>query len=643
MKVNSTWEQLGFTEEELFEKNILDLVHPDDKEKTSNEFEHLDHGQTTKNFQNRIIKKDGSIIHLLWSAQTDPETRVIYGTAIDITERIKKENIQKAISDIRSLFLKEYFDKQLMFKDILNYALKLTSSEYGFIGEVLYKKEDNSPYLKTLFLTDISWNEETKSLYENTSKNGFIFDNLNTLFGEVLQTGKKLITNTPQTHPKRGGLPVGHPPLRNFAGLPIFYKGSMTAMIGIANANFGFNDSEMDYLNPFLDVIGEMINHFKLTEELEKQKLITNHTTKLASIGELAAGIGHEINNPLAIIKGQIEITKNNLMLNNQLSVDIETRYLKIIKSIERISHILQGLRNFSRATETEMEVFDFNQLASETVDMMKDLYHGEQIEFQISIKSQIWVLANRGKLQQALVNLITNAKDALHNVENKKISIFANNSNSIFILKVKDNGCGIAKGLHSKIFDAFYTTKEVNKGTGLGLSLIYNICKDHHGHISVNSDVGLGAEFILELPIIASIDQKTKFVNKNSIKFSIGKKLNVLIVDDEVDLREILSDYLKDLNCNVESAENGEEALSLLKDKNNSFDLIISDIKMPNLNGIELFKEIQKLNINIPFVYSTGGVNNDLSDVKNLYLEILEKPYNVDSLAKILNKIRDK
>ncbi|EQC47160.1 ATP-binding protein [Bacteriovorax sp. Seq25_V] len=205
-------------------------------------------------------------------------------TFTDITNEIISNEITKSISEVRRKYIdytsiaisKEIKNSNTFYNFLLSEVLKITQSEYGFIGEIL-RDQDSNPFLKTFAITDISWNEETKKFYQENAENGLVFKNLATLFGEVIKTGKEVITNTPSKHPSSSGLPKGHPPLNAFLGVPIYFNNQFVAMVGVANRKSGYSNEFFNSLKPFLEVIGEIIGH----QNLKKEKDLTELQSRL--------------------------------------------------------------------------------------------------------------------------------------------------------------------------------------------------------------------------------------------------------------------------------------------------------------------------------------------------------------------------
>jgi GAF domain-containing protein len=176
----------------------------------------------------------------------------------ELTNKLQNnERVIESILRVQGMYL-ENTPKEEVFQELLDLLLKATQSEYGFIGEYLIS-EDGNPYLKTYSITDISWNEETKKLYEESAVSGFVFNNLKTLFGETLKTKKALISNDPKNDPKSGGLPKGHPPLSSYLGMPLFIKEKMIGMFGVANRPDGYNKELIKHIDPLVTSISQLV------------------------------------------------------------------------------------------------------------------------------------------------------------------------------------------------------------------------------------------------------------------------------------------------------------------------------------------------------------------------------------------------
>ncbi|MCB0391561.1 MAG: PAS domain-containing protein, partial [Bdellovibrionales bacterium] len=272
------------------------------------------------------------------------------------------------------------------------------------------------------------------------------------------------------------------------------------------------------------------------TLDLENQRLINQHQSKLASIGELAAGVGHEINNPLTIAIGFINLLEEKLNVNVETKNIFSDDLLKKIKiALKRIENIVLGLRTFSRTDQTQFEEFDVVDAFNESFNLLEGIYKKEGIEIITDEKippGKYIIKGNRGKLQQVFMNILSNAKHAVINSEVKNITVTIDVNDSNIILNFTDTGCGIPGELIDKIFDPFFTTKKTNEGTGLGLALVNNFINELNGTLKLTSAVGKGSTFTIILPLhsLIKFDLKdVKYENKEEEKENVQaiKKLN--------------------------------------------------------------------------------------------------------------------
>lgn len=364
---------------------------------------------------------------------------------------------------------------------------------------------------------------------------------------------------------------------------------------------------------------------------IEKEKAF--HNAKLASIGHLAAGVGHEINNPLAIITGHILIARH--LMNETSHMNKEeflTRLEKIEHSVGRISNIVKGLRVFARSDHQQMSHFNMFDLVKETVDMVRGIYSKENVSVELhGIRRNSIFLGNRGRIQQVIMNLMANAKDATENKDAREIHIKVFYDSAGINISVSDNGTGIPEEIKHKIFEPFFTTKAPSKGTGIGLSLVETIVKEHLGSISMESIQNIGSVFKVTLPVNYVPEEVQQETGMRPIQDIQQKKL--LIVEDEEELCEMFKFILQKL-FNVTIAMNATDALEIC-DKE-TFDLIISDIKMPGMNGFEFLQVLRKNNRNEKFLFITGGVEFTQEEqviINNHTDGLLLKPFSAEIL----------
>ncbi|MBF0367778.1 MAG: response regulator [Oligoflexia bacterium] len=386
-------------------------------------------------------------------------------------------------------------------------------------------------------------------------------------------------------------------------------------------------------------------------ERLEMQSQLL-HTSKLAAIGTMAAGVAHEINNPLAIIHGYAEILKEKLEKREALAgntKEVLDLTKKILVAADRIASIVNGLNLFARADKDLMEVLDLNLVIKDILGLVESMYSKEGVAIEFTSSASLaQVEGNNGKLQQTVLGLLSNAKDAIKQVRNTGlIQIAITGDEQKIRLSIGDNGCGIPESMLSSIFDPFYTTKDPGKGTGLGLSIASTIVQSMKGSISVTSSGNVGSTFTLTFPNASDKAQTTttttRITTSNIVIEQDQQEVcsvsgKVLVVDDEVDVQGILQDILEQFKFAVETTSDPHDALRKLKSSN--YDYVITDMKMPEMSGQELILEAKKLPhlSKTRYIIITGDILKDHA-AEGIADRYLKKPFLIADIVKALGK----
>jgi len=259
----------------------------------------------------------------------------------------KSYELTNAIAKVLSQFIAEA-NPYILFNGLLENVLKLTDSEYGFIGEVFYNNT-GQPYIQSYATTNIAWSPETQELYEKTEKQGLTFSKLNTLYGEILKTGKYVISNAPSKDPRSGGLPHGHPPLNKFLGIPFYSGDNLLGVVGIANREGGYDESLIQYLQPFLSTCGNLIqayrnNHQKQVVEQELQ----SYKRRLAALFKKHPEISRQqtANNAEANPEQGILLGDNYSYLEHQQTLTYNNEVVPLTKKESSLLHLLVTHRN---------------------------------------------------------------------------------------------------------------------------------------------------------------------------------------------------------------------------------------------------------------------------------------------------------
>ena len=310
---------------------------------------------------------------------------------------------------------------------------------------------------------------------------------------------------------------------------------------------------------------------------------------KMAALGQTISGVAHELNNPLATILSWAE------RLAEKAGDDTTRRGLDVILGeAERAARIVRNLLTFARKRQSTRSLIDINQVVKETIAVRSYEQRSINIEVLSALASGLpSVFADAHQIQQVLLNLVINAEQAMLAANGRGslvIRTWHDGEREAVVLQVSDDGPGIPADVKSKIFDPFFTTKETGKGTGLGLTVAYAIVQEHGGSIRVDSSPDGGASFTVELPV-SSVDTLSKARRPSSSNGETANGACVLLVEDERPLALAVSEALIDAGLRVEHAGDGEEALARVRQ--NSYDLVICDLKMPKVDGTALYRAI--------------------------------------------------
>jgi two-component system NtrC family sensor kinase len=308
---------------------------------------------------------------------------------------------------------------------------------------------------------------------------------------------------------------------------------------------------------------------------------------KMAALGQTISGVAHELNNPLATILSWAE------RLSEKASDETARRGLAVILGqAERAARIVRNLLTFARKRQSTRSLIDLNQVVKETMALRP--YEQRNIEVLTALASGLPpVFADAHQIQQVLLNLVINAEQAMLGANGRGslvIRTWHDAEREAVVLQVSDDGPGISSEVKTKIFDPFFTTKETGKGTGLGLTVAYAIVQEHGGSIRVESSPDGGASFTVELPV-STADATPKPRRPANGGGEVTRGASVLLVEDERALALAVAEALVDAGLQVDYAGDGEEALARVRQ--NSYDLVICDLKMPRVDGMALYRAI--------------------------------------------------
>lgn len=371
---------------------------------------------------------------------------------------------------------------------------------------------------------------------------------------------------------------------------------------------------------------------------------------KLEAVGQLAGGVAHDFNNLLTVITGYSDLVLARLNETDDNRPKIE----EIKRAALRASSLTRQLLAFSRKQVLQPKLFNLNDLVAEMSKMLQRLI-GENIEMTTILGPEAPINADPGQLEQVLMNLVVNARDAMPNggrvtVETSRVEIdeayacthLNVQPGSYVMLAVSDTGGGIDAEIRKHIFEPFFTTKELGKGTGLGLSTVYGIVKQSGGDIWLYSEVGQGTVFKVYLPAAAPREHETTAVPPVAA-IPRGRE-TVLIVEDEPQIRQLASDCLAHCGYEVLCAADGLEALRLIEQTQQPIDLVLSDVVMPKISGRELAERVSTIRPLTKVLFMSGYTNDAIvhHGVLDGATWFIQKPFALDALARRVRELLD-
>ena len=373
----------------------------------------------------------------------------------------------------------------------------------------------------------------------------------------------------------------------------------------------------------------------------EAQREQEIHAQKMAALGELSFGVAHNVNNTLTGILGRAQL----ILRNSTDATKVEAGLELIIKSAEDGAHIIRRIQDFARQRPSrEFEVISVAELLKDAGEMSRPRWEARSefapIRFALHADCKAHVKGDPVELREVLVNMIYNAVDAMPSGGEVRISTQENRDR--VVIHVTDTGTGMTPEVKQRLFDPFFTTKG-KAGTGMGLAVSFGIIRRHEGFIEVDSEPGRGTTFKISLPRVmptaASGDSPETPATTVS---TVPDKVRVLVVDDEIHVREVLIEALEADGCDVVAAESGEIALALYDQYEGKFDAVFTDIGMPSMNGWELVTEIRERSQSVPIAIISGWADAISIQTRNALKAdwVIAKPFDINMISNIAQEI---
>ena len=588
-RVNRAFEQVtGYRDGELMVWPFIDFVHPDDRAATKAEMAKLGVELTTVAFENRFRTQKGDYRMLAWSIRSVPDEDILYAVAHDVTDRQQKE---LRIREQASLLDKAQ-------DAILVYDLQHRISYWNKSAERLYGWSSADALGRDV--RELIYHEHREPL------NGAHVALLKTgeWTGELKQTG-------------RDG----------------------TAIIGEARWTLVRNEA------------GEPYSVLSITTDITEQKKVEAQflrVQRVESLGTLASGIAHDLNNVLAPILMAVGLLKQSNPDDNDLKI-----LNSVATSAQRGADLVKQILSFARGDEGQQIPTPPGHLFREISTVIAETFP-KSIHCDIRLPNGIWpILGDPTQLHQVLLNLCLNARDAMpaggtltlaaENIVLDEHYVAFNREGHVgphVILTVSDTGTGIPPAIRDKVFDPFFTTKEVGKGTGLGLSTVLTIVRTNRGFLRLSSDVGKGTTFRIYFPAEPLL--KAAAPVEESPDLPRGKGELILVVDDEESVRTITRRTLEAFGYRVVLATNGAEALVVYVERQHEIAVVLTDMMMPIMDGPALIRALYNLDDSVRIIAASGlhAVGNGTRALDVGVKEFLAKPYTTAAMLQVLARV---
>jgi len=440
--------------------------------------------------------------------------------------------------------------------------------------------------------------------------------------------------------------------VKGWMSVPLLGRAGMIGCLTIDSRKLGaYSDEEADLAMSFAHQAAIAVENAQLHQNVKDQlealrasqdKLVKSE--KMAAIGKLVAGVAHELNNPLTSIIGIAQ-----LLQSGTLGVEVKQDLEKLVAEAHRAGKIVRSLLDFSRQQRPERHPVFVDDILNSTLKILAYELESRNIECRSRLAGTLpATMADANQLQQVFVNLINNAYEAMYEAKGGGLLTVTSELMELqrpdqrgapqpraISVCIVDNGPGISKELQSQIFDPFFTTKSLGKGTGLGLSVCHGIIGEHGGQISVESTPGEGTRFYVQIPVVAIEDsdkQDTDTPQPAVEKRGIG---HLLVVEDDEVVRTMVVRVLEKVGYQVDTGTDGLKALEKIESAD--FDLVICDVRMPRLNGIDLYKRLASVGPEIParFLFITGDTVSaeTIGFVEANGIPYLGKPFEIQDL----------
>ena len=608
---------LGYSSAELATRNVADITHPEDMAAEQELLEQVLAGErTTYRMVKRYLRKDGSIFWGRLTATHVPEgTDGLDSAGVGMVEDISEQRAAEEALERDVAQRRESAEK-----------LKRTS-------QTLQTLIDASP-LAIMTLDSAgkvrSWNHAAEHMFGWSA-------------AEAVGTTVPFV-------PPEDMEGFGESLKRVFSG---------EALTGLQVVRCRKDGNRIDVrvcAAPMRDPQGVIDGAIALIEDVTERKNLgeqLRQAQKMEAIGQLTGGIAHDFNNLLTIV-----ITNAALLANEIESdrTDMRAELSELQRAALRGVELVRKLMAFSRRRSVELKPIDLGQVVSDASnDLRRLLPASVEVSVQVEKAVSLTVTGDVGAIEQILFNLATNARDAMPDGGVLRLSVRRawldeehrrtrgwGSSGEYVVIAVSDTGCGMSPGVQARAFEPFFTTKEVGKGTGLGMAMVYGLVTQHRGYADLSSEEGRGTTVRLYFPAVAAALQNS--VAPQDDTQPVGGSERILVVDDEDGIRRSAVRVLSRFGYEVDEAADGCAAMALIREAKAPFNLVLTDVVMPRMGGMALYRELRQEGSDIPVLLMSGHTAEDLDELDDpvAVTRFLHKPWSVTDLLRRVREVLD-
>ena len=588
--------------------------------------------------------------------------------SIDFATAEAYQRLSAIIGQVQSRFIRAAPTREV-FEPLLTDLLGFTGSEYGFIADLMQDPVDDHRFLRIRVLTDISWNDATRTMYDDhiAGRRIIEFHNLKTLFGAAVTTGQTVIANDPDHDPRRGGRPGGHPPMGSFLGVPLHHGGEMVGMVGLSNRAGGYDEEQVGFLEPLFASVGAIIGAVRMeAARIDAEQAVREGRVALvaaeaaqranAAKTEFLSRMSHELRTPLNAVLGFSQLLRMD-------AVDTLTpTHAEWVRHIENAGTHLLAMIN---------DVLDLSRIESGTMPLSLDtvslalavnealaLVSAQAADGAVQIRVEPWqpdrpassqVRADHLRIRQVLVNLISNAVKYNRRGGTVVIEWKPSANGARVELEVRDNGLGMSPEQLNHLFEPFNrlgAEKSSIEGTGIGLVISQRLVQTMGGELDVSSEQGVGSCFRVSLPAATfgavhgvAVDVESPESTLNDLE---GTHTVLYADDNALNVEVVLALLRIRPGVQVLVARNGREAIAVARSERP--DLLLLDMHLGDISGLEVMQTLalDPSLAHIPCVaLSADAMPASIERAERAgFKAYLTKPLNVKAFLRCLDRI---